>query len=111
MTSRKREAGDKGLSTSGAMDVFAEFRYVWVFQCSDRLALHAATLDRSGPNLPKDPCGGGAWTLTGQLIVGPENRPSVGIDIGALKAGIAKDGFYLWNANMEPLPDTLRLMR
>ena len=111
MTSRKLKAGDKDLSISGTLDVFAESRYVWVFQCSERLALHAATLDRSGPNLPNDPCGGGAWTLTGQLIVGPENRPSVGIDIGALKAGITKNGFYLWNADMEPLPDTLRLMR
>jgi hypothetical protein len=35
----------------------------------------------------------------------------VGIDIDALKAGIEKDGFYLWNADMEALPDTLGLMR
>jgi hypothetical protein len=36
---------------------------------------------------------------------------ALGIDMVSLKAGIQKDGFYLWNAEMEPLPDTLRLMR
>jgi hypothetical protein len=98
-------------SPTASKDVFVEPRYVWVFQCSNQLALHAATIDRRGPKLPKDLCRGGAWTLTGQLIVGPENQPSVGIDMDALKAGIGKDGFYLWNADMEPLPDTLRPMR
>jgi hypothetical protein len=110
MTNRKRTTGTTTIPTGGN-DVFAEPRYVWVFQCSNRLAIHVATLDRSGPNLSKDLCRDGVWTLTGQLVVGPKNHPSVGIDIDAVKAGIEQDGFYLWNADVEPLPDTLRLMR
>jgi hypothetical protein len=34
-----------------------------------------------------------------------------GIDVEALIAGIEKDGYYLWNADTEPPPDTLWLMR
>jgi hypothetical protein len=47
---------------------------------------------------------------SGQLFWGSDNLKSVGIDIDALKVGIANDGFYLWNADLEPLPN-LRLMR
>jgi hypothetical protein len=82
-----------------------------MFQCSTRLALHATTLDHRARNLPKNVCHGGEWTLTGQLIVGPQNAPMIGIDVQALIAGIEKDGHYLWNADMEPLRDKLRLMR
>jgi hypothetical protein len=35
----------------------------------------------------------------------------VATDIEALMAGIEKDGFYLWNADVEPPADALRLMR
>jgi hypothetical protein len=103
MTSRT----DKSSGTSP----FSEPRYVWLFQCSNRIALHAATLDRSAGNLPKDVCRGGKWTLSGQLVVRPETKSDTGIDIEALKAGILAGGFYLWNADSEPPPDTLRLMR
>jgi hypothetical protein len=90
---------------------FAKPQYVWVFQCSNRLALHAATFDRKGRNLPMPLCADGIWRLNGQLIVGPDNNGSVGIDITALKVGIKTDGYYLWNADLEPPPETLRLMK
>jgi len=91
--------------------VFATPRYVWVFQCSTQLALHAATLDRRARNVPKKVCQSGEWVMKGQLIVGPKNTPMVGIDVEALVVGIEADGYYLWNADAEPLPDDLRLMR
>ncbi len=62
-------------------------------------------------NLPTHLCVNGIWTLNGQLIVGPKKRDSLGIDIELLKAGIVQNGFYLWNANVAPLLDKLRLMR
>jgi hypothetical protein len=92
-------------------DEFAEPRYVWLFQCSARPALHAATLDRMATNLPKNACQSGEWSLNGQLVVGPQNAPMAGLDVEALIVGIARDGYYLWSAEVEPLPDTLRLMR
>lgn len=109
MTVRKATAA-KEPPLSGSL-AFTEPRYVWVFQCSTQAVLHAATLDRTARNLPKKACRVGEWTLNGQLVVGPQNAPMAGIDIDALKAGIENDGFYLWNAAMEPSPDTLRLMR
>lgn len=90
---------------------FIELRYVWLFQCSNRMALCAATLDRTAKNLPREVCRDGKWSMSGQLVVGPDTTSSTGIDIEALKAGIQTDGFYLWNADAEPLSDTLRLMR
>ena len=90
---------------------FGEPHYVWLFQCSNRIFLHAATLDRTAKNLPMDVCREGKWNLIGQLVVGTDTQSSAGIDIITLKAGIQKDGFYLWNADMEPLPDSLRPMR
>jgi hypothetical protein len=96
---------------TGNKNVFSAPRYVWLFQCSNRIALHAATLDRSARNLPKDVCRDGKWTMSGQLVVGPDTTSSTGIDTLSLKAGIQKDGYYLWNADAGPLPDTLQLMR
>jgi len=84
---------------------------VWLFQCSTRLALHAATLDRGGRNLPATLCAGGAWMVCGQIFVGPDARSSPAVDIKALKVAIEKDGYYLWNADTEPHTDGLRLMR
>jgi hypothetical protein len=92
-------------------DVFSELRYVWLFQCSCRTALHAATFDRTAGNLPSDVCRDGKWTMNGQLVVGPHTTSSIGIDLASLKAGIEKDGFYLWSADWEPQPDTLRSIR
>jgi hypothetical protein len=106
---RKREVPDSEASNS-AEGIFADRRLVWVFQCSKHLALHCATLDAKGTNLPAKVCAGGLWMRSGQLFVGPDNLKSVGVDINALKVGIADDGFYLWNADLEPLPD-LCLMR
>lgn len=74
--------------------VLADLRYVWVFQCSTRLALHATTIDRRARNLPKNVCHGGEWTLTGQPVVGLKNAPMAGIDVEAHIAGIKKDGYY-----------------
>lgn len=91
--------------------VFTGLRYVWLFQCSTRTALHAATLDRTAGDLPTAVCRDGKWNLTGQLLIGEDTKSTAGIDIVALKSGIQTDGFYLWNADMEPLPDSLRLMR
>ena len=68
-------------------NVFAEPRYVWLFRCSNRIALHAATLDRKAGNLPEDVCRNFKWTISGQLVVGPDTTSSIGVDIDALKAG------------------------
>jgi len=110
MKNRKQTIAEEELHTI-ATGVFAETRYVWIFRCSTRLALHAATLDRRARNLPKGLCQGGAWTVNGQLVVGPDTRAGVGFDINALRAGIEREGYYLWNADMEPAPNPLRLMR
>ena len=96
---------------AASTDVFTEPRYVWLFQCSNRTALHAATLDAKAGNLPKDVCRDGKWMMNGQLVVGPHTTRGTGIDIVALRTGIGNDGYYLWDADAEPLPDTLRLMR
>ena len=108
MAKRKSTADAEPLSGVG---VFVEPRYVWVFQCSTRLGLHAATLDRSARNLPKNVCRSGKWIVNGQPIVGPQNAPMAGIDVEALIAGIEAEGYNLWNAEAEPLPDDMRLMR
>lgn len=100
-----------GADKSSGTSLFTEPRYVWLFQCSNRMALHAATLDRTAKSLPANICRDGKWTMSGQLVVGPDTASSTGIGIEALKAGIQADGFYMWNADSEPLPDTLRLMR
>lgn len=84
---------------------------MWLFQCSHRTALHAATLDKLGSNLPKDACVGGAWCSVGQLIVGPKRDRHIGLDLAALKAGIEQDGFYLWRAEFGAFVDSLKLMR
>jgi hypothetical protein len=97
--------------TSTGTNVFVEPHYVWLFQCSSRTRLHVATLDRTAKNLPEKVCRDGEWTLSGQLIVGPATGNSAGIDLHALMAGIRKDGYYLWNADEEELPDGLRLTR
>jgi hypothetical protein len=91
--------------------VFAELRYVWLFQCSLRTALHAATLDKLGSNLPRHACTGGIWSCVGQLIVGPKHDRCIAVDIAALKAGIEQDGFYLWSAETEAPAVSLTLMR
>lgn len=80
---------------------FAEDRYVYQFTNRSRMSLHAATLDRRGKNLPQSGGDLKEWVLTGQLVVGPIVRPSLGIDISALKVGIEQDGFYMWNADYE----------
>ena len=108
MAKRTSKIGPEPLSGPG---VFAQPRYVWVFQCSARLALHAATLDRTARTLPKNVCQRAEWIMNGQLVVGPRNAPMAGIDVDALIAGFEKDGYYLWNAEAEPLPDDLCLMR
>jgi hypothetical protein len=109
MISRKADA-IKGPQPNGA-GVFVESRYVWVFQCSTRLALHAATLDRNARNVPQSICHEGEWVLNGQLIVGPQNAPMAGIDIEALKVGIEEDGYYVWSADTESPLGLLQLMR
>ena len=88
--------------------LFREPRYVWLFQCSNRLALHAATLDPRGRNLPKSICQGGTWSVSGQLIVGARSKGSLAVDIEALRSGIEMDGFFLWNAEPMSQRDTLR---
>jgi hypothetical protein len=96
---------------SRAKATFAEPRHVWLFRCSARLALHAATLDRRGRNLPAKLCTGGTWMVCGQMVVGPDDRTSAAVDVRALKVAIEKDGYYLWSADAEPPDDTLILMR
>jgi hypothetical protein len=109
MTKRKSTAAKKPpLSGAG---LSSESKYVWVFQCSSKLALHAATLDPRARNLPKTVCQGAEWTRNGLLVMGPHNAPMAGIDVIALIVGIEKDGYYIWNADMEPPLDTTRLMR
>jgi hypothetical protein len=93
MTNRKRTAGTTTISIGGGTDVFAEPRYVWVLQCSNRLALHAATLDRRGRKLSKDLCRGGVRTLSGQLVVGPKNQPSVASTLTHSKPGSRRMDF------------------
>jgi hypothetical protein len=105
-----RDAPPTRKPTEGTKEVhsprklFTEPRYVWLFQCSGRPVFHAATLDRRGRNLPKTICQNSSWTVSGQLIVGPGTSSSAGINLEALKAGIEKDGFYLWNADASPRP-------
>lgn len=108
---RKPKVGDLGRSSHSAHNLFADHQMAWIFQCSMRPALHSATLDAEGTNLPADVCAGGLWERSGQLFLGPDNLKSVGIDMVALKLAIAKEGFFLWNADIEPLPKHLRLMR
>lgn len=91
--------------------VFAQLRYVWLFQCSHRTALHAATLDKLGRNLPEHACTGGTWNCVGQLIVGPKRHRHIGVNTAALKAGIEQEGFFLWIAEIETPPGSLTLMR
>jgi hypothetical protein len=110
MSSRTSTPGEKD-QASGTKSVFAESRYVSVFQCSHRMTLHAATLDGEGRNLPTNPSQGGKWTMSRQIVVGPDQANRPGIDMVALKAGIEQNGFYLWNTEMEPAPEPLRLMR
>jgi hypothetical protein len=110
MSGRTSTPGEKG-QPRGATGVFAEPRYVWIFQCSRRATLRAATLDRRGRNLPTNLCQGGTWTVSGQLTVGSDQSSRPGIDITALKIGIEQDGFYLWSTEMEPPPEPLRPMR
>jgi hypothetical protein len=93
------------------VDAFTRPRYVWLFQCSRRLALHAASLDAKGRSLPKCLCAGGRWNRIGQLVLGPEPDRHVAVDVTALKAGIEQYGYYLWSADAEVLPSSLRLMR
>jgi hypothetical protein len=81
-----------------------------VFQCSRRPALHAATLDGDGLNLPKHRCPSGDWIRTGQLIVRAKRDSFIGTEINTLKAGIEQDGYYLWNADAEVLLIMPRLM-
>ena len=88
--------------------LFREPRYVWLFHCSNRLTLHAATLDPRGRNLPKSICQGGTWSVNGQLIVGACSRGSLAVDIEALRSAIELDGFFLWNAEAMPQRDTVR---
>jgi hypothetical protein len=92
-------------------DGFTEPHYVWLFQCSNQTALHATTRDPKAGNRPKDACRDGRWTIGSQLVVGPDTMSNTGINIEALKAGIQREGFYLWNVAIEALSDTLRLMR
>ena len=68
--------------------VFAAPKYVWLFRCSSRIAVHAATLDRSAGNLPSNVCRDGKWDSVGQLVIGPDTKNSYGIDLEALKIGI-----------------------
>jgi hypothetical protein len=110
MTDRKPKPHEEERA-NGNSDVFAEPRYVWVFHCSHRNTLYAATLDRKGLNLPKDLCPGGTWTLSGQVVVGPDQNTHPQFDIRALKIGIEQNDFYLWSTEVGPRPETLRLMR
>ena len=110
MTIRTSKNSNKVQSDHGTT-VFTEPRYVWLFQCSNRIVVHVATLDRTASNLPSAVCRDGKWDLIGQLVIGPETKSSAGIDIVALKSGVQADGFYLWNADIEPPTDDLRLMR
>jgi hypothetical protein len=110
MRTRKPTPGEKGQSL-GTIGVSTEARYVWLFQCSRRMTLHAATLDRKGRNLPKNLCQGGTWTLSGQLVTGMDQRSRPDIDIMAIELGLEQNGFYLWNTEAEPPPEPLRLMR
>lgn len=102
---------DNKISPIRATNVFDTHRYVWLFQCSRQTAIHAAALNQTTRNLPRTVCQDGRWVLNGQLVIGPDTGEIIGIDITALKAGIEKDGFYMWNADFEPLPNTLKLMR
>jgi hypothetical protein len=76
MTNRVAKMSGKELPAEA--NVFAEPRYVWLFHCSNRLALHAATLDRRGRKLPSNICQGGTWTVSGQLTVEPDSKSSRG---------------------------------
>ena len=71
--------------------------------------MHAATLDQTASNLPTTVCQDGKWNVIGQLGVGPNTGSSPGIDLEALGTGIQAEGYYLWNADMEPLPNSLHL--
>ena len=101
----------KSRPTPAGLETFAQPQYVWILHCSKHPSLHAATLDRRARNLPETVCLDGKWIISGQLIVGPTNHPVPGMDVVALKAAIEQDGYYLWNADFEPLPDDLLLMR
>ncbi len=96
---------------ASSAEMFTGPRNVWIFQCEKRLALHAASLDQTGASLPSAACRDGRWILTGQMTVGPDDGPRIGVDVIALKIGIRNDGFYLWNADEGSWPPNVRLIR
>jgi hypothetical protein len=75
---------------------------IYLFQCSNNQRRYGATPDKAGTNLPAQACPGGRWTQHSQTILGLGSapQPRIGLDENELRAGLSKQGYYLWDANI-----------
>jgi hypothetical protein len=73
---------------------------IYLFQCSNNQRRYGATPDKAGTNLPALGCPGGKWTPHSQTILAPTPQSRISLDENELRAGLSKQGFYLWDSNI-----------
>jgi hypothetical protein len=73
---------------------------VYIFRCSDNPRRYGATADRAGINLPAQVCPGGTWTSHSQMLLGRAPQPRIILDENELRARLSKQGFHLWETNI-----------
>ena len=49
-------------------------------------------------NLPDQGCPGGTWKIHSQTILGATPQSRIALDENELRAGLAKQGYYLWHS-------------
>jgi hypothetical protein len=74
---------------------------IYLFRCSNNQRRYGATDDKAGTNLPALGCAGGKWTPHSQMILGLASQPRISLDEKELRAGLSKQGYYLWDANID----------
>jgi hypothetical protein len=76
--------------------MFSEPRTVYVFRCTSNWKRFGATLEKKGSNLPKTSCAGGNWLFVESHRV--SDATTGGIADDKMRASLASDGHYLWDA-------------
>jgi hypothetical protein len=76
--------------------MFTEPQTVYMFRCSANWKRHAATLEKSGRNLPATSCSGGVWRFLESHRI--SDATSRGASDDAMRASLASDGWYVWDA-------------
>lgn len=74
----------------------------FLFTCSSRPQIKAASTSETGANLPDAACGGGTWKPSGHLDLSlPGGSPAKPVDVAAIQEALSRHGHYVFEDGLD----------